>query len=79
MVKYYRIWLYYYEYWLFFSDATKRANNAETPAAHVFNDVGLDDPMADIDLPMNESMKRSLLEAGMDIDDEEVIPKKRRD
>lgn len=35
--------------------------------------------MADIDLPMNESMKRSLLEAGMDIDDEEVIPKKRRD
>ncbi|KAI8068989.1 hypothetical protein BDF21DRAFT_465946 [Thamnidium elegans] len=59
-------------------DATKRANNAETPAAHVFNDVELDEPMSDInDLAIRDA-KRSLLEADMDIDDD-VTTKKRRD
>jgi hypothetical protein len=60
-------------------DASKRANNAETPAAHVFNDVELEDPMADIDeLAVRDNAKRSLVEADMDIDDE-FATKRRRD
>ncbi|KAI9250834.1 hypothetical protein EDC94DRAFT_310101 [Helicostylum pulchrum] len=59
-------------------DATKRANNAETPAAHVFNDVELDDPMSDINELAIKDAKRSSEEADMDIDDD-VTTKKRRD
>ncbi|KAI8645668.1 hypothetical protein BD408DRAFT_411341 [Parasitella parasitica] len=59
-------------------DATKRANNAETPAAHVFNDVNLGNMMDDIDVePTQETNKRTLVEVEMDID-EESVPKRRR-
>lgn len=62
-----------------FIDATKRANNAETPAAHVFNDVELDDPMTDADeLAVKGKTKRTLLEADMDIDENTNTTTKRR-
>lgn len=58
-------------------DATKRANNPETPAAHVFNDVDLgmlDEPEAESNQDTN---KRPLTEVDMDID-QESVPKRRR-
>ncbi|KAK4521926.1 Prenylated Rab acceptor 1 [Mucor velutinosus] len=58
-------------------DATKRANNPETPAAHVFNDVNLgmlDEPEAESNQDTN---KRPLTEVDMDID-EDSVPKRRR-
>lgn len=60
-------------------DSTKRANNAETPAAHVFNDVELDVAMDDIEeLNVRDNAKRTLVEAEMDID-EDLSTKRRRD
>jgi hypothetical protein len=63
---------------LFYIDATKRANNAETPAAHVFNDVHLGEDMEGTDeLAVRDSNKRALTDVDMDID-EESDPKRRR-
>lgn len=60
----------------FFLDATKRANNAETPA-HEFNTVLMEEDMDDIDeLAVRDNGKRTLLDADMEIDDE-VTPKRR--
>ncbi|KAG2212709.1 hypothetical protein INT47_000686, partial [Mucor saturninus] len=57
-------------------DATKRANNAETPA-HEFNTVLMEEDMDDIDeLAVRDNGKRTLLDADMEIDDE-VTPKRR--
>ncbi|CEP10437.1 hypothetical protein [Parasitella parasitica] len=59
-------------------DATKRVNNAETPAAHVFNDVDLGNMIDGLDAePTQETNKRALTEVDMDID-EESVPKRRR-
>jgi len=55
-------------------DATKRANNPETPAAHVFNLGMLDEPEAESNQDTN---KRPLTEVDMDID-EDSVPKRRR-
>lgn len=60
----------------FFLDPSRRANNAETPAAHLFDDVGMEEPAAEVD--ELAVAKRSLVEAEMDVDDE-VAPKRRRD
>lgn len=61
-------------------DSTKRANNAETPAAHVFNDVELDVAMDDIEeLNVRDNAKRTLVEAEMDIDEDLSSTKRRRD
>ncbi|KAI7907039.1 uncharacterized protein BX663DRAFT_548130 [Cokeromyces recurvatus] len=61
-------------------DATKRANNAETPAAHVFTDVNLEETMEEAEeAPVRETNKRALTEVDMDMDiDDEIASKRRR-
>ncbi|KAI8059065.1 uncharacterized protein B0P05DRAFT_558941 [Gilbertella persicaria] len=52
-------------------DATKRTTNAETPVAHVFDDIELGDAT------VQSTNKRTLTDVDMDVDDESVAKKRR--